>query len=294
MGKPGNSKRIGGATNNISASASAPQPQPTPMPQPTPQPQQPQQQPNQNQQPQQPQIHQVSVNDLTSLQQFANLDDRAMAKAIYDSGNTMLPVFLRDQPSATQNLVFAQGWNEAPLVLNNPAWNAYLAQNNIPKSQVMFRSSNPASYFDIPLQMQIDLTDAETADLLRYGQYSYIGGKYGGQALGAGSYFSMRATGRSIYGSATMKAVLSPNANIIDENALRTQTNMFNSKMPLTSSEIRRAANRFYSPKSWTGSSGEQSSLYALALGYNVVRASDHDYHNIILRNAIVMNKWNF
>ena len=295
MGKPGNSKRIGGATNNISASApSAPQ-QPQPNPQPQPQPQmQPQAQPMPQQplqQPQQPQIHQISTTDLNKLQQFAALDDRAMARAIYESENAQLPIFLMDRPSATQNLVFSQDFNEMPLVLSNYDFNQYLIDHGIPKSQVMFRSTNNASFFVSGQNVQFNLTPEQTLDMLRYSPYSYVGGKHGGMAYGAGNYFSMAAHGNTGYGGATTKVVLSPTASIISDNRLYSGMSLFDAKMPLTASEIKRAANR---PGMKT--SGETMSLYALAQGFNVITDSttNPDYHNIILRSAMVMNKNNF
>lgn len=289
MGKPGNSKRIGGATNNISISASsttASQPQ-QPNPQPQMQPQQPQQQPPQPAQPKTPQITTV---DLNKLQQFAALDDRAMARAILDAQSAQLPIFLLDRPSATQNLVFAQDFNEMPLVLSNYDFNNYLLQHGIPKSQVMFRSSDGGSFFVNGQNVQFTLTPGETLDMLRYNPYSYVGGKHGGMVYGAGSYFSMASTGSTGYGSVTTKAVLSPSASIISKSQLTNRQTAFDSKMPLTAREIRNAVNR---PGVKTG---ETYSLYALAQGFNVITdsTSNPDYHNVILRSAMVMNKNNF
>lgn len=295
MGKPSVSKKISAPVNNV-VSSPVPQPvvtsQPKVQPQPVQQPQQPQQpQQQQNQVPPQPTTPQISVNDLTALQQFANLDDRAMARAVLNSNNVDLPIILNDLPSATQNLVYSMGMNEKPMaVLSNWDFNNYLTANAIPKAQVMFRSSDGATIYDPVNKFNFTLTPDQVLQNIQYGDLTYIGGKKGGMLYGAGTYFDMDATGRSIYGSRTIKAVLSPKASSVLRSDVKggTLERTFASKYPLTYAEMQRSASRFNAQ----GSSKEMISLVALGTGHNVVRESNvGGYVNVILRDALILNK---
>lgn len=294
MGKPSVSKKISAPVNNVVSSPAPQQATPQPQAQPVPQPQQAQQPPKQpdNQVPPQPTTPQISVNDLTTLQQFANLDDRAMARAILNSNNVDLPFYLKDEPSATQNLVYSLGMNEAPMVLSNYDWNNYLAANGIQKSQIMFRSMSAGGYVPDGMRDTINLTPDQMAQILMYAPHSYVGGKYGGMAFGAGTYFDMDATGNTGYGGKTIKAILSPQASVITKSDLMNRESLFASKMPLTYREINNSASRFYSSQSFSGSRGERISLLSLGMGYNVIASRiGGGYHNVITRNAMIMNK---
>ena len=181
MGKPLVSKKISAPVNNV-VNSPAPQSVSTPQPQAqsVPQPQQVQQPPQQqqNQVPPQPTTPQISIANPTALEQFASLDDRAMARMILASNNADLPIILNDLPSATQNLVYTMGMNEKPMaVLSNWDFNNYLTANAIPKAQVMFRSSDGATIYDPVNKFNFTLTPDQVLQNIQYGDLTYIGGK---------------------------------------------------------------------------------------------------------------------
>ena len=117
-------------------------------------------------------------------------------------------------------------------------------------------------------------------DMLKYSSLNYIGGKHGGQVYGAGTYFD-KTGGRSTgYGngttSATAIAVLNPQtAHPISLNTLRSRIPTFQRSHPKFAQALGRADSDNYS-------------IYAMAMGYNVITSDVNGYHNIIDRKALV------
>ena len=188
-----------------------------------------------------------------------------------------MPNHLKDASDATQKFVYAAGVNEKPLVLDDADFDKFRRDNNIPKSQVMARSTNGASY--TVNGTTINLTPKQTTDLIKYGSLTYVGGKHGGQVYGAGTYFDMNGGHNTGYaGGTTMVAVLNPKtAKPISRSTLRSQTARWSQSHPQFAS----AVGPF---------SGSTMSIYALAQGYNVI-TDGGSYHNVIDRSAIVIKK---
>ena len=117
--------------------------------------------------------------------------------------------------------------------------------------------------------------------------YNYIGGKHGGQALGAGAYFDQNGGGATGYnnGGAMINAVLNPQtARPIDAYKLQNMAQKWAQTHPQANQLIRGMARR---SKASFGSA--DLSLYALVMGYNVI--TNGSYHNIIDRSAVVVRQ---
>ena len=115
--------------------------------------------------------------------------------------------------------------------------------------------------------------------MIKDSDLNYVGGKRGGKLYGAGTYFDMnggRATGYGRGPTATAIGVLSKNAKVVDDYTLRRKVSQFQQTHPKTAAAI-----GHYST--------QNMSIYALALGYNVI--SGGSYHNVIDRTALVMRK---
>ena len=249
---------------------------------------QPPQQPPQVQplQPPQPQPDLTPSSDLqtatqatATLAQIASMTDDQLAQAVIDSRSVDMPNFLNDVPDQTQKFVYQVGLNGAPQVMDQQQFDQFLQQNNIPRSQIMSRSVSGNG----PYSAQ------QITDMFRYSELTYIGGKQGGQASGAGTYFDMNGGGATGYGgygrnSATMQAVYNPaTARVIDFNALRRQAASFASSHP----KFARAVGGF------TAGHNGNASIYALAMGYNAISGGpvSRTYQNVIDRSAVVVLK---
>ncbi len=233
-------------------------------------------QPPQMPQQQQPQPIQPSSNLQAPLQasatlaQIAAMTDDQLAQAVIDSRNVDMPNFLNDRPDATQKFVYQVGLNGAPTVMDQASFNQFMKQNNIPQSQVMSRSVDDNGPYKAP----------HIANIFRYSELNYIGGKFGGKASGAGTYFDMNGGGRTGYGTgATLTSVLNPaTARVIDYGALKRKIPSFARSHPKAARAIGSVSN-------------ENLSLYALAMGYNVISGGpvSSSYRNVIDRAAVVV-----
>ena len=243
---------------------------------------QPQVQPLQPPQPPQPQPDLTPSSDLqtatqatATLAQIASMTDDQLAQAVIDSRNVDMPNFLNDVPDQTQKFVYQVGLNGAPTVMDQQQFNQFMQQNNIPRSEIMSRSVNGNG----PYSAQ------NIADMFKYSEMNYIGGKKGGQVSGAGTYFDMNGGRNTGYGSgATIQAVLNPaTARTVDYYALRSQAQSFASSHP----QFARAVGSFR-----YGGNGN-ASIYALAMGYNVITGGPvtSTYRNVIDRSAVVVLK---
>lgn len=210
-----------------------------------------------------------------TLAQIASMTDDQLAQTVIDSRTVDMPNFLNDVPDQTQKFVYQVGLNGAPTVLDQQQFDKFMKDNNIDQKQVMARSVRPNAPY----------TAQHIVDMFKYSELTYIGGKQGGQASGAGTYFDMNGGRNTGYGTgATMVAVYNPaTARVIDYHVLQNRAATFAQSHP----KFARAVGRFTS-----GPNGN-ASIYALAMGYNAisggpVRAS---YQNIIDRSAVVVLK---
>ena len=213
---------------------------------------------------------------------FAAMDDKSMAALINAAKKAVLPNQLADRKDITQQVVFQAGINGKPMVLDRNAFDQFIKYNGL-QNQILNRSINSGSYTN-QLGRNVSLTPNDISDMLKYSRVNYIGGKVGGQAIGAGTYFDMgsRIGGNTGYGGTTITAVLNPaTARVIDIGTLNSRISSFKSTHPAASRAIESG-----SSSSW-GSS--KLSVYALAMGYNVIRRGS--YHNVIDREALVYLK---
>lgn len=223
-----------------------------------------------------PQNTPVVPNASTVLSQMT---DDQLATLYQQSKTVDMPNHLNDVADATQKFVYMAGVNAKPQVLDKASFDQYLKDNNIPRNQVMSRSTGGANY--TVNGTTIRLSPSQVTDLTKYGELNYVGGKHGGQVYGAGTYFDMNGGGNTGYASgATMIGVLSPSAKVISKNQLKNQTAQWARSHP----NFARAVGSF---------NNSNASIYALAQGYNVIKSDYGGYHNVIDRSALVMQSQN-
>lgn len=245
-------------------------------------PQQPQQQTAQNpiqQQPPTPDNTPVVNGALTALSQMS---DDQLATLMANSKTVDMPNHLNDAVDATQKFAYTAGVNEMPTVLDDSAFDQFLKDNNIPKSNILSRSVSGVTYNSGGIRYNLTATDI--TDMMKYSTLNYVGGKHGGQVYGAGTYFDMNGGMNTGYHSgATALAVLNPKtAHCIDKGSLQSMAATFAQSHPKFAKQVGRISN-------------STLSIYALAMGYNVITDSktNPSYHNVIDRKAIVYRKSN-
>ena len=222
-----------------------------------------------------PQNTPVNPAGVTALTQMT---DDQLANLVKQSRNVDMPNHLADVDDATQKFVYAAGLNGKPEVLDTAAFNKYLTDNGIPRSQILSRTVGDANY--VVNGTNIKLSPAQINSMLRDSDLTYVGGKRGGQLYGAGTYFDMNGGGSTGYGygsraKATAIGVLSKSAKVITDGALSSKAAQFRKTHPKTAAEI-------------GGYSRRTMSIYALAMGYNVIKGGS--YHNVIDRTALVLS----
>lgn len=215
---------------------------------------------------------------------FSKLSDSAMATAINKAVGVGMPNQINDKPDPTQQLVFAAGFNEKPMVLDTKAFNTFMKNNGLTTSDLLSRDVNPVTYKNAS-NTQIKMTAQDVVDMMMYSRVNYIGGKIGGQAYGAGTYFDHtngRSTGYGRSGSVTAVAVLNPKTTkSISYNTLKNKIPTWRNAHPKSAAAIDNLV------KKTSGRSKE--SLYALAMGYNVITdGTKSGYVNVIDRSALV------
>ncbi len=196
---------------------------------------------------------QTATQATATLAQIAAMTDYELAQAVIASRNVDMPNFLNDVPDQTQKFVYQVGLNGAPTVMDQAQFDQFRRQNNIPRSQIMARSVNSNG----PYSAQ------QIADTFKYSELNYIGGKYGGQVTGAGTYFDMNGGGNTGYGSGTtITAIYNPQtARVIDFYDLRRQAASFERSHPKFAAAV----------GSFARGRGGNVSIYALAMGYNAI-----------------------
>lgn len=222
--------------------------------------------------------------DPQSLKKIAAMSDDELAALVNASKQAQMPNYLADVNDPTQRFVFQAGLNEKPMVLDTAEFTKFMADNNIPNGQIIARSVNSIRYTN-QQGYATNLTAQQVQDILKYSKLTYIGGKHGGQMLGAGAYFAMTGGSATGYGQNTAVAVLNPNtAKVISDSSLDSKASAFAAAHP----KFARAVGRY---------TNKTKSIYALAMGYNVIaersgrRSNSGDYYNIIDRSALVYRK---
>lgn len=224
-------------------------------------------------------VVQNAVTNLTSM------TDDELASVVNASKSAIMPNFLSDVNDATQKFVYQIGLNEKPTVLDNQAFNQFMQDNNISSRQMIARSVDD-NYYTNNDGTRVNLTANDITDIMMYSKLNYIGGKHGGMAYGAGTYFDMNGGKNTGYGNGkTAVAVLDPaKTKAISINQLRMDAQSWAASHPKSASAIGSFTTR-------------NSSIYALAMGYNVITSgrgygiSVGDYHNVIDRSVLVYRK---
>ena len=204
------------------------------------------------------------------------MSDDELQLAVVESRKVDFPNYLNDVADATQNFVYYIGLNSKPLLLDRKRFNEFMRDNNIPKNQIMSRVIRDDERH----------TAREYVEMLKYSEYNYIGGKYGGQGMGAGTYFEMNGGGpphvlRVGFRPGTIiNAVYNPaTAKVIDATTLR----MVARRLEM----LRPCFCRTVGPYNDGGLSGKGNnmSLYELALGCNAI-AQYYDENDVFAENA--------
>lgn len=240
-----------------------------------------QQQPTIAQQPPTAQNTPVTPAGVTALTQMT---DAQLAQLVRDSKTVDMPNFLADVSDATQKFVYAAGLNGKPTTLDDAAFAQWCQDNGVTTADLLSRDVDPITYTN-PLGTRITLSGPQVVDVMRDSAFNYIGGKHGGQVYGAGTYFDKVGGGRTGYGSkpgfVTAVAALNPQtAHVISSSTLQTRARAFSQSHP----QFARAVG---------GYSSQTMSIYALAMGYNVITSSG-GYHNVIDRSALVYRRSTF
>lgn len=219
----------------------------------------------------------VKPGALTALTQMT---DDQLAQLVTASKNAIMPNHLSDVDDQTQKFVYQAGLNEKPQVMDAAAFSQFLAANNIPQSQLLARSVNPITF--TAMGTTFTYTAQQVAAMMMHSRYNYIGGKVGGQKIGAGTYFDQNGGTSTGYGQHTTVAALNPaTARVINSSQLRTAAQAFAKTHP----KFARAVGGYVdSSRKWTNNN---MSIWALAMGYNVI-TDGYGYHNVIDRSALV------
>ena len=210
--------------------------------------------------------------------QFKKMSDAQLAQFYKQSQSVSMPNHLNDVHDVTQKFIFAAGMNSKPMVLDSTSFNQFLKQNGISRSEILSRSFN-SGQLKTSAGGSTTLTPKDIADMLKYSRLNYIGGKIGGQAIGAGTYLDMNGGSRTGYGGYTVNAVLNPKtAKVISPSQLRAKARAFDRSHPQFARATGGYNENFYN---------NNMSIYATILGYNVI-GSKGGYHNVIDRVALV------
>lgn len=253
----------------IITAQSVPQPQP-PQPQPAPV----------NLQPPNDQNTPVIPDAIANL---TDMTDDELAQAVIDSRTAQMPNMLNDVADQTQRFIYTIGANAKPQVLDDTAFSQFMSDNGISQSDVMSRSIDDIVYTNAD-GTRVNMTADKVSRLLKYSRFNYIGGKVGGQAYGAGTYFERNGGINTGYGSRTLNAVLNPNtARVITDRTLMQKIPAFEHTHPKFAAAVGGLK---------TGRNGNLS-IYAMAMGYNVIRESSNTntYFNVIDRQALVYRR---
>ena len=226
----------------------------------------------------------VQPGALTNLSQMSDDD---LAQLVNDSKNAIMPNHLADADDPTQKFVYQAGLNALPQVLDSASFQQFMQDNNISQAQILARSVKPIQFN--AMGVNFSYSAQNVADMMMYSKFNYIGGKHGGQAYGAGTYFAQTGGANTGYGGLTVNAVLNPaTARVISDTQLARQAAAFAKTHP----KFARAVGGYVS--SGSKFRGNNMSIWALAMGYNVIYDGTNDsstYYNVIDRSALVYRK---
>lgn len=223
------------------------------------------------------------------LQTLSQMSDAQLAQAFIDSQAANLPNHLDDASDITQKFIFHIGANDKPMVLDSQAFSKFMSDNNIPRSEMLSRSVG-GGQLKTSSGGSRNITADDVLDMMMYSRLNYIGGKHGGQGYGAGTYFDMNGggsnTGYGGHGAKTATAVLNPaTARIITKSQLAIKAAAFDRTHP----QFAKATGGYvHSSSRWHNNN---MSVYAMVMGYNVIKEDNGTYHNIIDRKALVYRK---
>ncbi len=226
----------------------------------------------------------VQPGAMTNLSQMT---DDELAQLVRDSQHAIMPNHLADADDPTQKFVYQAGLNALPQVMDNAAFQQFMQDNGISQSQIIARSVDPIQFN--AMGVNFSYTAQNVADMMMYSKFNYIGGKHGGQAYGAGTYFAQTGGASTGYGGLTVNAVLNPStARIISSGQLARKAAAFAQSHPKFAKAV----------GGYVGSSakfrGNNMSIWALAMGYNVISDGSSGYgtyYNVIDRSALVYRK---
>lgn len=222
----------------------------------------------------------------TSLDQLSKMNDSQVLGILRAAEHADLPNHLKDKYDPTQQLIYTIGLNAPPQVMDKKSFDAFRQANNIPSSQIMTREVNGGK-FKTTAGTSRNLTSQQVAQMWTSDPYNYIGGKHGGQALGAGAYFDMnggRSSGYARSGTSTY-AILNPQtAKVISSSALMSKARTWAQSHPQANAQLQKMARR-----SQASFGNAQLSLYAAVMGYNVIKGNS--YHNVIDRSAVIVRQ---
>lgn len=222
----------------------------------------------------------VQPGGVTALTQMT---DDELANLVIASKSAIMPNFLSDVDDVTQKFVYQAGMNELPEVMDAASFGQFLSDNNIPQSQVLARGVDDITYSAGGHSMK--LSAQNVLDMMMYSKYNYIGGKVGGQRFGAGTYFAMNGGRSTGYGSQYAVAAMNPaKARVIDESTLRRKAAAFAKTHP----KFNRAIGGFVDSNKWTNNN---MSVWALVMGYNVIKDPGDSRTNVIDRSVLVYRK---
>ena len=212
---------------------------------------------------------QTTAQASATLDQISSMSDDQLAQVVRASQTVDMPNFLNDLPDPTQRFVYQIGLNGAPTVVDQTQFDQFMKQNGIRTREILSRSVNSNGPYSAK----------QITDVFKYSELNYIGGKHGGQVYGAGTYFDMNGGGNTGYGhGATINAVLNPHtAKVITSSSLHAKAISFANSHPKFANAVGSYSSR-------------NMSIYALAMGYNVIN-NNGSYYNIIDRSAVVVLK---
>jgi len=221
---------------------------------------------------------------VTSLTQMTDDD---LADLVNASKSAIMPNHLADADDPTQKFVYQAGMNSLPQVLDATSFQQFMADNNIQQRQILARSVDPIQFQ--AMGVNFTYTAQNVADMMMYSKFNYIGGKHGGQAYGAGTYFAQTGGANTGYGGLTVNAVLDPSkARVISDTQLAQKARAFAQTHP----KFAKAVGGYVS--SGSKFKGNNMSIWALAMGYNVIYDGTNNsstYYNVIDRSALVYRK---
>lgn len=220
------------------------------------------------------------VND-NAADTLSKMTDDELAALAQAAKKIDMPNHIGDVDDITQRFVYAAGLNEKPQTMTASEMKQYMQQNGISQSEMLARSinANTITVNGTQIVMSSDMIKNQFIN----GKYNYIGGKYGGQAVGAGTYFDQNGGKSTGYGNDTMVAILSSNARVINLSTLQSKAQAFASSHPKFARQV-----GSFGGGMWGGGKNNYA-IYALAMGYNVIQRGS--YYNVIDRKAVIVRK---